>query len=113
MDELLRIVLYSILGLMLVALSVFIYRYGTRSPWRLTVLGRNLMYQKVILAVLLLSSFMKLFFGHYPGFWIVDLLTYLSILASFVGDTVQLMRIQGRHPDYSRDEKRKARQRVN
>lgn len=62
---------------------VFVGRYGLRSPWRRTVVGRSLMYVWLALTAVLTLVFFSYWLGAYPGRDYVRALVYSSLLPAF------------------------------
>jgi hypothetical protein len=84
--------------LSIVPLGYFIYRYARFSPWTSDILGIGLMTQKIVLAAVM--GFILITIGldalHIDWDWRAEfrLVFFVLILASFIFDDVQLVRIQ-------------------
>lgn len=73
-------------GVVLVSMTIawaFVIRYGLWSPWRLTIVGRSLMYVWVSLAVVLTMITASFWLGEYPGRMWVRLVVYSSMPVAF------------------------------
>lgn len=78
----------------LIPLIYFEYRYARFSPWRLTPLGRNVMYQKVVMTALLLFIILSLFSPHFAFRDEIRLVLYSSLVYMFWRDVFQLVKDQ-------------------
>jgi len=91
---------FTILVSSIIPIGIFIYRYTMFSPWRLTVLGRSLLYQKIVLFLILLLSLIPVVFGYFSGLLELRLIVYAAVLFTFWNDLYQLLKIQRqyKHP---------------
>lgn len=62
---------------------VFVGRYGLRSPWRATVVGRSLMYVWLALTAVLTLVFFSYWLGAYPGRDYLRALVYSTLIPAF------------------------------
>jgi hypothetical protein len=82
----------------LIPLLIFVVRYARYSPWRDTALGRNVLYQKSAISLVVLILLLGLF---YPTFALrseIRLVAYLVVAYSFWFDVVTLIKIQHQYP---------------
>lgn len=97
-DLMSRVIGDTILVILLVPLVLFIFLYGTRSPWRLTPLGRSLMLQKLLLVLLVGFSLFSTIVHDYPGYVWIRILIYLAVAAALWTDVYLLRQVQKRYP---------------
>lgn len=87
-----------IVGLAIIPLGHFVYRYHRFSPWRATREGKNMMGQKIAMLAVFLIIFVARLFGDWPGRTFVTVLVYLVLLFFFYNTDRQLIRVQKSHP---------------
>jgi hypothetical protein len=82
----------------LIPLLIFIVRYARYSPWHDTALGRNVLYQKSAISLVVLILLLGLF---YPDFTLrseIRFVAYAAVAYSFWFDVVTLIKIQRQYP---------------
>ena len=88
---------------MIPALTGFLIRYLTRSPWRSTMPGRAVAYLAASLDLALIVGLIYVLFPDLPGWLWVRAIVYGLIAATVWGLLVVLIKMQ-RHPEEHADE---------
>lgn len=75
-------------------LALFVYFYGRYSPWRLTNIGRTMMYKNLAFIAVILLVIASLFLGDYPGRDIIRFVVYTGVVVTFWMNFYNLRKVQ-------------------
>lgn len=106
MVEILELVTSYLVLSSIIPLGLFIWRYTTKSPFTLTQEGKNVLFGKIAILLILGAGAISLFFEDYAGRVWVRLVLYLAVVTYFWIDVILLIRIQRKYPYRRRPRKK-------